>query len=265
MTRRRVWGELNRLDTAVYAAIARPAAGPGPGPGPQAALAGGGLLEAVARKRIRTSRLRRGAGPARRRQRHRITRSHPPSSNVVLKPLWGRRRPERVEHRVPFAPRVRMPKTRSFPSDTRIRFRLRDWRGERGAGTWRPAHRTRRTRRLLARAYGSALPLGHRSRRRHRRLALADRGGRRQALSSRGTLTRSARGRIENRSGGASSIASPSTPACTVDGASTSRERAFHARPGERRCRGGASMTMIPRRPPSSFGRAPRASGRSSA
>jgi hypothetical protein len=185
--------------------------------------------------------------------------------NVVLKPLWGRRRPERVEHRVPFAPRVRMPKTRSFPSDTRIRFRLRDWRGERGAGTWRPAHRTRRTRRLLARAYGSALPLGHRSRRRHRRLALADRGGRRQALSSRGTLTRSARGRIENRSGGASSIASPSTPACTVDGASTSRERAFHARPGERRCRGGASMTMIPRRPPSSFGRAPRASGRSSA
>jgi membrane-associated phospholipid phosphatase len=36
--------------------------------------------------------------------------------NAVLKPLWGRRRPERVEHRVPFARRVGMPKTRSFPS-----------------------------------------------------------------------------------------------------------------------------------------------------
>jgi membrane-associated phospholipid phosphatase len=36
--------------------------------------------------------------------------------NVVLKPLFGRRRPERVVDRLPVARRVRMPRTRSFPS-----------------------------------------------------------------------------------------------------------------------------------------------------
>ena len=186
--------------------------------------------------------------------------------NAVLKPLWGRRRPERVKHRVPFARRVRMPKTRSFPSG----HAASGFAFATGVASAAPVPGGLLTALAALVAYsrvhtGSALSLGRRCRRRHRRRAVADRRGRRRALSSRGTLTRSARGRIENRSGGASSIASPSTPACTVDGASTSRERAVHARPGGRRCRGGASMTMIPRRPPSSFGRAPRASGRSSA
>jgi membrane-associated phospholipid phosphatase len=36
--------------------------------------------------------------------------------NIVLKPVFGRRRPERVAYRLPVARRVRMPRTRSFPS-----------------------------------------------------------------------------------------------------------------------------------------------------
>lgn len=36
--------------------------------------------------------------------------------NGLLKPLGARRRPERAKHRVPIGRRVRMPRTRSFPS-----------------------------------------------------------------------------------------------------------------------------------------------------
>jgi membrane-associated phospholipid phosphatase len=36
--------------------------------------------------------------------------------NGVLKPLGGRRRPERAKYRLPVGRRVRMPRTRSFPS-----------------------------------------------------------------------------------------------------------------------------------------------------
>ena len=51
-----------------------------------------------------------------RRQRHRITRPHIRPRQCRPETALGRRRPERVKHRVPFARRVRMPKTRSFPS-----------------------------------------------------------------------------------------------------------------------------------------------------
>ena len=113
MTRRGVWGELNRLDTVVYAAIARI-------PTPR--------LDQVLWRASRAadfSKLWLGSASAlavfggeqgRRAAGNGIASLALTSAlvNAVLKPPWGRRRPDRVK-RVPFA-RVRMPKTRSFPS-----------------------------------------------------------------------------------------------------------------------------------------------------
>jgi membrane-associated phospholipid phosphatase len=115
VTRRRVWGELNRLDTAVYAAIART-----PTPGLDEAL--GRLSRAADFSKLwlgSASALAVFGGEQGRRAAGNGLASLALTSalvNAVLKPLWGRRRPERVKHRVPFARRVRMPKTRSFPS-----------------------------------------------------------------------------------------------------------------------------------------------------
>jgi undecaprenyl-diphosphatase len=110
-----VWGELNRLDTAVYAAIART-----PTPGLDQAL--GRLSRAADFSKLwlgSASALAVFGGEQGGRAAGNGIASLALTSalvNAVLKPLWGRRRPERVKHRVPFARRVRMPKTRSFPS-----------------------------------------------------------------------------------------------------------------------------------------------------
>jgi membrane-associated phospholipid phosphatase len=115
VTRRGVWGELNRLDAAVYAAIART-----PTPGLDQAL--GRLSRAADFSKLwlaSASALAAFGGEQGRRAAGNGIASLALASalvNAVLKPLWGRRRPERVKHRVPFARRVRMPKTRSFPS-----------------------------------------------------------------------------------------------------------------------------------------------------
>jgi undecaprenyl-diphosphatase len=115
VTRRGAWRELNRLDTAVYAAIART-----PTPGLDRAL--GRLSHAADFSKLwlgSASALAVFGG-----ERGRCAAGNGVVSlaltsaavNAVLKPLWGRRRPEPVKHRVPFARRVRMPKSRSFPS-----------------------------------------------------------------------------------------------------------------------------------------------------
>ena len=116
VTRRGVlWGELNRLDTAVYAAIARI-------PTPRLDQALGRLSRAADFSKLwlgSASALAVLGGEQGRRAAGNGLASLALTSalvNAVLKPLWGRRRPERVKHRVPFARRVRMPKTRSFPS-----------------------------------------------------------------------------------------------------------------------------------------------------
>ena len=115
VTRRGVWGELNRLDTAVYAAIARI-------PTPRLDQALGRLSRAADFSKLwlgSASALAVVGGEQGRRAAGNGLASLALTSalvNAVLKPLWGRRRPERVKHRVPFARRVRMPKTRSFPS-----------------------------------------------------------------------------------------------------------------------------------------------------
>ena len=115
VTRRGVWGELNRLDAAVYAAIART-----PTPGLDQAL--GRLSRAADFSKLwlgSASALAAFGGEQGSRAAGNGIASLALTSalvNAVLKPLWGRRRPERVKHRVPFARRVRMPKTRSFPS-----------------------------------------------------------------------------------------------------------------------------------------------------
>ena len=115
VTRRGVWGELNRLDTAVYAAIART-----PTPGLDQAL--GRLSRAADFSKLwlgsAFALAAFGGEQGRRAAGNGIASLALTSAlvNAVLKPIWGRRRPERVKHRVPFARRVRMPKTRSFPS-----------------------------------------------------------------------------------------------------------------------------------------------------
>jgi membrane-associated phospholipid phosphatase len=115
MTRLGVWGELSELDAAVYSAIARTHT-----PGLDQAL--GRLSRAADFSKLwlgSASALAVFGGERGRRAAGNGIASLALTSalvNAVLKPLWGRRRPERVKHRVPFARRVRMPKTRSFPS-----------------------------------------------------------------------------------------------------------------------------------------------------
>src|SRR5215207_10225597 len=115
MTCRGAWGELKRLDTALYAAIAGTRT-----PGLDRAL--GRLSRAADFSKLwlgSASALAAFGGEQGRRAAVNGLVSLGLTSaliNVVLKPLWGRRRPERVEWRVPFARWVRMPKSRSFPS-----------------------------------------------------------------------------------------------------------------------------------------------------
>jgi undecaprenyl-diphosphatase len=115
MTPAQMHHELNKLDTAVYAAIAKTRT-----PGLDEAL--GRLspaadysklwLGSAAALALLGGKQGRGAAV------NGLASLGLTSAlvNVVLKPLWGRRRPERVKHHVRFARRVRMPRTRSFPS-----------------------------------------------------------------------------------------------------------------------------------------------------
>ncbi|MGE5746970.1 MAG: phosphatase PAP2 family protein [Solirubrobacterales bacterium] len=115
MTRQGLLGELDELDTAIYAAIARTRT-----PGLDQAL--GGLSRAADFSKLWLGSALAlavfGGEQGRRAAVDGIASLALTAAvvNAVLKPLWGRRRPERVKHRVPFARRVRMPKTRSFPS-----------------------------------------------------------------------------------------------------------------------------------------------------
>jgi membrane-associated phospholipid phosphatase len=115
MARRGVWGELNGLDGAVYAAIAgtpTPALDQVFGRLSRAAdFSKLWLASAVALAAFGGDQGRRAAGNG-------LASLALASAlvNVVLKPLWGRRRPERLKRHVAFARRVRMPKSRSFPS-----------------------------------------------------------------------------------------------------------------------------------------------------
>jgi undecaprenyl-diphosphatase len=110
-----VFGELNRLDTAVYAAIART-------PTPRLDQALGRLSRTADFSKLwlgSAAALAVFGGEQGRRAAGNGIGSLALTSalvNAVLKPLWGRRRPERVRHQVPFARRVRMPSSRSFPS-----------------------------------------------------------------------------------------------------------------------------------------------------
>jgi membrane-associated phospholipid phosphatase len=107
--------ELNSLDVAVYAAIAAT-----PTPTLDRAfrrlsraadhsklwLAGSAILATAGGARGRRAAVNGLASTA-------ITST---VVNAVLKPLSGRRRPDRATHRVPAARMVTMPRTRSFPS-----------------------------------------------------------------------------------------------------------------------------------------------------
>ena len=109
------WGEVNRLDLAVYAAIAAT-------PTPtldrafrrlsQAAdysklwLASAALLAATGGQRGRRAAVNGLASTG-------LTSA---VVNLVLKPLGGRRRPDRDTHQVPVARQVEMPRSTSFPS-----------------------------------------------------------------------------------------------------------------------------------------------------
>ena len=115
MARRDVRGELSRLDTAIYAAIASTRT-------PNLDRALGRLSRAADFSKLwlgSAAALALLGGEQGRRAAVSGTTSLALTAvvvNAVLKPLWGRRRPEPVKHRVPFARRVRVPKSRSFPS-----------------------------------------------------------------------------------------------------------------------------------------------------
>lgn len=115
MTRRGVSGELNRLDTAVYAAIAKTQT-------PVLDQALGRLSRAADFSKLWLGSalgLALFGGEQGRRAAVSGVASLGLSAaavNAVLKPLWDRRRPEHVKQRVRFARWVRMPKSRSFPS-----------------------------------------------------------------------------------------------------------------------------------------------------
>jgi membrane-associated phospholipid phosphatase len=107
--------ELLRIDTAVYAAIAAT-------PTPTLDRAFRGLSRAADHSKLwlGSSALLAVAGGARgRRAALNGIGSIAVTSTIVnglMKPLGGRRRPARARHRVPLERRVKMPRTRSFPS-----------------------------------------------------------------------------------------------------------------------------------------------------
>ena len=115
MTLQAVSGELSRLDTAVYAAIARtrtPALDQALGRLSRAAdfsklwLGSASALAVFGGKQDRRAAVNGIASLA-------LTSA---AVNAVLKPLWRRRRPDRLRQHVPIARWVRMPKSHSFPS-----------------------------------------------------------------------------------------------------------------------------------------------------
>ena len=107
--------ELRSLDLAVYAAIAAV-------PTPTLDDAFRRLSRAADHSKLwlaAAAGLATGGGPAGRRAAVNGLASIALTSsvvNVVVKPLSGRRRPDRATHRVPVARHVRMPRTTSFPS-----------------------------------------------------------------------------------------------------------------------------------------------------
>jgi membrane-associated phospholipid phosphatase len=115
MTRQGVRNELSELDAAVYGAIART-------PTPRLDQALGRLSEAANLSKLwlgsAAALAAFGGDQGRRAAANGIASLALTSAlvNALLKPLSGRRRPERAKHRVPFARWVRMPKSRSFPS-----------------------------------------------------------------------------------------------------------------------------------------------------
>jgi membrane-associated phospholipid phosphatase len=115
MTLQAVSRELSRLDAAVYAAIARtrtPALDQalarlsGAADFSKLWLGSASALAVFGGKQDRRAALNGLASLA-------LTSA---VVNAVLKPLWRRRRPDRVRQQVPFGRWVRMPKSRSFPS-----------------------------------------------------------------------------------------------------------------------------------------------------
>ena len=113
--RRGWWEELNRLDLAVYAAVAATAT-------PTLDRAFRGLSRAADHSKlwIASAGVLAGAGGARgRRAAVNGLASIAATSaviNLVLKPLGARRRPDRATHNVPVTRHVTMPRTTSFPS-----------------------------------------------------------------------------------------------------------------------------------------------------
>lgn len=109
------WKELNRLDTAVYAAIARTRA-------PELDRALARLSRAADYSKLwlgsAAALALLGGSPGRRAAVKGLAALGLTAAvvNGVLKPAGGRRRPERALHRVPIGRHVRMPRSRSFPS-----------------------------------------------------------------------------------------------------------------------------------------------------
>jgi undecaprenyl-diphosphatase len=109
------WGEVNRLDLAVYAAIAAT-------PTPTLDRAFRRLSQAADHSKLwlaSAALLAAGGGAAGRRAAVNGVASVGLTSavvNLILKPLGGRRRPDRDTHQVPVARQVAMPRSTSFPS-----------------------------------------------------------------------------------------------------------------------------------------------------
>jgi undecaprenyl-diphosphatase len=109
------WSEVNRLDLAVYAAIAAT-------PTPTLDRAFRRLSRAADHSKLwlASAALLAATGglSGRRASVNGLAATGPTSAvvNLVLKPLGRRRRPDRYMHRVPVARQVEMPRSTSFPS-----------------------------------------------------------------------------------------------------------------------------------------------------
>jgi membrane-associated phospholipid phosphatase len=109
------WGEVNRLDLAVYAAIAATST-------PTLDRAFRRLSQAADHSKLWLASAAvlaaTGGAAGRRAAINGLVATGLTSAvvNLVLKPLGSRRRPDRHTHRVPVARHVAMPRTTSFPS-----------------------------------------------------------------------------------------------------------------------------------------------------
>ncbi len=194
------WSEVNRLDLAVYAAIAAT-------PTPTLDRAFRRLSRAADHSKLwlASAALLAATGGAggRRAAVNGLAATGLTSAvvNLVLKPLGRRRRPDRDLHRVPVARQVEMPRSTSFPSGhSASAFAFATGVASAVTGGGHPAQRARGTRRVLARSHRRALPgrcggwIGHRWRARaagRRRARALPRGER----EPRGALTRPRRPR----------------------------------------------------------------------